>query len=152
MRSLMFGLSVLVVCQFSMAAHGQAATVRVQVHAAQKPVEDAEVVIAGTSYRTDPAGTATVVTGAGNVDITVVKTGFVPATTSVRVGAGATQEVIVELQPQPNLEESVTVVASTRTDKRLEDQPMRVEVLARVPPAPGSPATPSAHSAPTAAS
>ena len=52
-------------------------------------------------------------------------------TTSVQVGAGATQEVIVELQPQPNLEESVTVVASTRTDKRLEDQPMRVEVLAR---------------------
>ena len=70
-------------------------------------------------------------TGAGNVDITVVKTGFVPVTTSVQVGAGATQEVIVELQPQPNLEESVTVVASTRTDKRLEDQPMRVEVLAR---------------------
>jgi iron complex outermembrane receptor protein len=114
-----------------MAAQGQTATVRVHVHAAQKPVENAEVVIAGTSYRTDPAGTATVVTGAGNVDITVVKTGFVPATTSVQVGAGATQEVIVELQPQPNLEESVTVVASTRTDKRLEDQPMRVEVLAR---------------------
>src|SRR6187397_2606197 len=33
--------------------------------------------------------------------------------------------------PQPSVEESVTVVASTRTDKRLEDQPMRVEVLAR---------------------
>jgi outer membrane receptor for ferrienterochelin and colicins len=47
------------------------------------------------------------------------------------VRAGPTQEVIVELQQQPNLEESVTVVASTRTDKRLEDQPMRVEVLAR---------------------
>mgnify|MGYP003693635265 CR=1 FL=1 len=37
----------------------------------------------------------------------------------------------MELQPQPNIEESITVVASTRTDKRLEDQPMRVEVLAR---------------------
>ena len=47
---------------------------------------------------------------AGNVDITVVKTGFVPVTTSVQVGAGATQEVIVEVQPQPNLEESVTVL------------------------------------------
>ena len=29
------------------------------------------------------------------------------------------------------VEETVTVVATTRTDKRLEDQPMRVEVLAR---------------------
>ena len=38
---------------------------------------------------------------------------------------------MVELQAQPTVEETVTVVASTRTDKRLEDQPMRVEVLAR---------------------
>ena len=131
MRSLMLAIGVFVLCQFSTAAQGQTGTVRVHVNAAQKPIEDAEVVIAGTSHRTDASGTATVVTGAGNVDITVVKTGFVPVTTSVQVGAGATQEVIVELQPQPSLEESVTVVASTRTDKRLEDQPMRVEVLAR---------------------
>ena len=114
-----------------MAAQSQTGTVRVQVRAAQKPIEDAEVIVAGASHRTDASGTTTVVTGAGNVDITVVKPGFVPVTTSVQVGAGATQEVIVELQPQPSLEESVTVVASTRTDKRLEDQPMRVEVLAR---------------------
>ena len=131
MRSLMFALGVFVLCQFSMAAQGQTGTVRVRVQAAQKPIEDADVVIAGTSHRTDASGTATVVTGAGNVAITVVKTGFVPVTTSVQVGAGATQEVIVELQQQPSLEESVTVVASTRTDTRLEDQPMRVEVLAR---------------------
>jgi len=95
------------------------------------PVDDAEVVVAGARRRTDASGTTTVVTGAGNVDITVLKPGFVPVTTSVQVGAGATQDVIVELQQQPSLEESVTVVASTRTDKRLEDQPMRVEVLAR---------------------
>jgi outer membrane receptor for ferrienterochelin and colicins len=131
MRSLVFALGVLVVCQFSIAAQGQTGTIRVHVHAAQKPIEDAEVVVAGTSHRTDAAGTTTVVTAAGNVDITVVRPGFVPVTTSVRVGAGATQDVIVELQQQPNVEESVTVVASTRTDKRLEDQPMRVEVLAR---------------------
>ena len=131
MRSLMFAMGVLVLCQFSIVAQGQTGTVRVHVRAAQKPIEDAEVVVAGTSHRTDAAGITIVVTGAGNVDITVVKLGFVPVTASVQVGAGVTQEVIVELQPQPNLEESVTVVASTRTDKRLGDQPMRVEVLAR---------------------
>ena len=131
MRSLLFAMGVLVCCQFSIAAQNQTGTVRVQVRAAQKPIEDAEVVVAGASHRTDASGTTTVVTAAGNVDITVVKPGFAPVTTSVQVGAGATQEVIVELQPQPSLEESVTVVASTRTDKRLEDQPMRVEVLAR---------------------
>ena len=131
MRSLLFAVGALVLCQFSIAAQSQTGTVRVQVRAAQKPVEDAEVVVAGSSRHTDASGTTTVVTGAGNVDITVVKRGFVPVTTSVQVGAGATQEVIVELQQQPSLEQSVTVVASTRTDKRLEDQPMRVEVLAR---------------------
>ncbi len=131
MRSLLFAMGVLVCCQFSIAAQSQTGTVRVQVRAAQKPIEDAEVVVAGASHRTDASGTTTVVTAAGNVDITVVKPGFAPVTTSVQLGAGATQEVIVELQQQPSLEESVTVVASTRTDKRLEDQPMRVEVLAR---------------------
>jgi hypothetical protein len=39
--------------------------------------------------------------------------------------------VIVELQPQPAIEEEVTVVATTRTGRRLDDQPMRVEVLGR---------------------
>jgi len=131
MRSLMLVLGVLVVCQFSAAAQGQTGTVRVHVQAAQKPIESAEVLIAGISHRTDASGTATVVTGAGNVDITIVKTGFVPVTTSVQVGGGATQDVNVDLQAQPVVEESLTVVASTRTDKRLEDQPMRVEVLAR---------------------
>jgi outer membrane receptor for ferrienterochelin and colicins len=131
MRFLMFALGVLVCCQFTLAAQGQTGTVRVQVRAAQKPLEDAEVIVAGVGHRTDASGMVTVITGAGSADVTVVKPGFVALTTSVQVRAGATQEVIVELQQQPNLEESVTVVASTRTDKRLEDQPMRVEVLAR---------------------
>ena len=131
MRSLIFAMGALVCCQFSTAAQSQTGTVRVQVRAAQEPIEDAEVIVAGASHRTDASGTTTVVTAAGHVEITVVKPGFVPVTTSVQVAAGATQEVIVELQPQPTLEESLTVVASTRTDKRLEDQPMRVEVLAR---------------------
>src|SRR6476620_4342221 len=57
--------------------------------------------------------------------------GFAPTTASVQVAGGAIQDVIVELRAQVTVEESVTVVASTRTDKRLEDQPMRVEVLGR---------------------
>ena len=112
-------------------AQSQTATVRVQVRASEKPVEDAEVVVAGTTHRTDAAGTTTIVTVPGTVEITVLKPGFAPTTASVQVAAGATQEVVVDLEPQPAVEETITVVASTRTDKRLEDQPMRVEVLAR---------------------
>ena len=87
--------------------------------------------MAGTTHRTDAAGTTTIITVPGTVEITVLKSGFAPTTASVQVAAGATQDVVVELQAQPTVEETVTVVASTRTDKRLEDQPMRVEVLAR---------------------
>ena len=115
-----------------MDAQNQTATIRIHVRATQKPIEDAEVIVAGANHRTDAAGTTTLVTAAGNVEITVVKPGFAPVTTSVQVGAGATQErhrgVAAATEPSRR---RVTVVASTRTDKRLEDQPMRVEVLAR---------------------
>jgi iron complex outermembrane receptor protein len=131
MRSLVVAIGVVVCYGFSISAQSQTATIRVQVRALQESIDDAEVIVAGTSYRTDLSGTTTVVAAAGRIDITVVKPGFAAATTSVQLPAGATQDVIVELQPQPSLEESVTVVASTRTDKRLEDLPMRVEVLDR---------------------
>ena len=132
MRSRMLAMSVLVFCQTMTAmAQGQTATVRVQVRASEKPVEEAEVVVAGTTHRTNAAGTTTIITGPGTVEITVLKPGFATATASVQVAAGATQDIVVDLAPQPAVEETVTVVASTRTDKRLEDQPMRVEVLAR---------------------
>ena len=112
-------------------AQNQTATVRVHVHAADKACRGRRSVVAGTTHRTDAAGTTTIVTAAGYVEITVLKPGSRRRRHRCRWRAGATQEVVVELQPQPTLEETVTVVASTRTDKRLEDQPMRVEVLAR---------------------
>ena len=107
------------------------AVIRVEVRAAGRPVADAEVVVAGNSYRTDTAGKVTISSAPGTIAIAIVKDGFVPATASVEIAAGAARDVIVELQPQPTVEEEVTVVAATRTDKRLEDQPMRVEVLSR---------------------
>jgi iron complex outermembrane receptor protein len=132
MRSLLLATSVLVLFQAAMiATQNQMGTIRVQVRAAEKPVENAEVIVAGTTYRTRATGTTTITAVPGTVELTVLKTGFAPATASVQVAAGGVREVFVELQVQPTVEETVTVVASTRTDKRLEDQPMRVEVLAR---------------------
>ena len=132
MRALLLAIGLGVFSQASaVAAQNPTATIRVQVRASEKPVEGAEVIAAGVTYRTDSSGNATLATAPGTVDITVVKAGFAAATASVQAVAGTVREVAVELQPQPTHEETVTVVASTRTDKRLEDQPMRVEVLAR---------------------
>jgi outer membrane receptor for ferrienterochelin and colicins len=125
-------ISLLLVLQLSpIAAQALTGTIRVQVRAATKPVPDADVVVAGATYRTDASGAAVIRTAPGTVAITVVRSGFAVATTSIQVAAGAVQDLVVELQQQPTVEETVTVVASTRTNKRLEDQPMRVEVLAR---------------------
>lgn len=115
----------------SLIAQNQSATIRVQVRAEGKPVEMAEVLAAGTVRHTDASGTAQIVLPAGEVDLTVVKNGYVTTTVKLTLTAGAQQDVTVDLQPEPTIEETVTVVATTRTDKRLEDQPMRVEVLAR---------------------
>ena len=132
MRSVILGIAIVVLSQAPpIAAQGPTATVRVQVRASEKPVENAVVAVAGSTHRTDAAGTAIVSVVPGAIALTVVKAGFAPATVSVQIAAGAVQDVVVELQPQPSVEETVTVVASTRTDKRLEDQPMRVEVLQR---------------------
>lgn len=116
---------------FPIAAQNSTGTLRVHVHASEKPVEGAEVVVAGTTHRTDASGTTTFTTAPGAVDVAVVKAGFAPATASVQLAGGVLREVVVELERHPTIEEMVTVVSSTRTDKRLEDQPMRVEVLAR---------------------
>ena len=107
------------------------ATLRVQVRASEKPVVDAEVIVAAATHRTDASGTATVTAAPGQVEIRVAKAGFLSVTTAVTAAAGTVQDVTVELVAEPTLEEEVTVVAATRTGKRLEDQPMRVEVLAR---------------------
>jgi hypothetical protein len=113
------------------AAVPQAGTLRVQVRSEGKPLEAADVVIRGVAHRTDADGAVSISVDAGPVTITVAKEGFLPATVTVQLAAGAQQDVVVDLQKPPDIEAHVTVVAATRTDKRLEDQPMRVEVLAR---------------------
>jgi iron complex outermembrane receptor protein len=128
MRVLLLLVGLLV---FGAAIAAQGTTLRVLVRAAEGPVPDAEVVVDGATHRTDAAGVAIVTTAPGQVEVTVLKAGFAPATASVTLAAGTVLDVIVELQRQPTVEETVTVVASTRTGKRLEDQPMRVEVLVR---------------------
>ncbi len=92
------------------------------------PVPRAQVVVSGVTVETGSDGRVTVHAPPGAVDITVIKPGFSPLTVTVTLVPGRPQVVRVTLERQPTIDEYVTVSA-TRTDKRLEDQPMRVEVL-----------------------
>lgn len=111
-------------------AHAQAptATLHIEVRHESEAVADAPVVVNGVAYTTSIDGGVTVAIAPGPTDIVVAKHGFVVVTTTVTAVAGQQQDVIVDLQR--TLREDITVSA-TRTDRRLEDQPMRVEVLDR---------------------
>jgi iron complex outermembrane receptor protein len=127
MRTLVF---VFLCAAFSAVVRAQSETaIRVEVHADGKAAA-AAVIVNGVAHTTSADGTVVIAVSAGLVEFTVVKDMYEPVTSSVTVAAGQTQLVTVDLQRQPTLEETITVSA-TRTDRRLEDQPMRVEVLVR---------------------
>jgi uncharacterized membrane protein len=101
------------------------------VRAGETAIANAEVNAGDVHARTDATGVALLSVPPGTIDLSVNAEGFLPARLSVAVSAGAARDIVVTLERAPTIEEEVTVVASTRTNTRLEDQPMRVEVLAR---------------------
>ena len=102
-----------------------------QVRASTGPISGAHVVVNGLSYQTGEQGTIRSAVPAGKVQIQITKQGFAPASTSLDIHDGQQQSIVIDLQAEPTVDEEVTVVASARTDSRLEDLPMRVEVLER---------------------
>ncbi len=107
---------------------GQQTAIQIEVRSDGEPIAGADVVIAGKSFTTAPNGIASATVTAGLVEITVNKEGYLPARISVTIAPRQTQPVVVTLDRQPTLEEEV-IVSATRTNKRVEDQPMRVEVV-----------------------
>ena len=101
---------------------------RVEVLAEGEPVAGALVLAGEASGTTDASGVVRIPAPPGPLQVTVVREGFVPLTVQATPDGGVLR---IDLQPLPTLEEEVTVVASTRTGRRIEDQPMRVEVLDR---------------------
>jgi outer membrane receptor for ferrienterochelin and colicins len=107
----------------------QQVSIRVEVLAADRPLEGASVTVAGMPHLTNAEGLVVTTVSSGTVRIEVRLDGYLTVTKDVPVTT-AEQRVVVTLIPEPTHEEEITVSA-TRTDKRLDDQPMRVEVLGR---------------------
>lgn len=109
----------------------QPGVVQVTVSSSDAPVEGAAIVIGTAHTVSDDAGRATVTVSPGRVAVSVTRTGFADARVEVDVVGGATVTVDVVLIAVPEHEEEVTVVATTRSGRRIEDDPTRVEVLDR---------------------
>ena len=104
------------------------ATIRVAVKTEAGPVAGAVVTMNGASTSTDESGIATATLPLGKVDVGISKQGFLPAKASLSVDEAREWHVAVDLKPQEQAQEEVTVFA-TRTDTRIQDLPTRVEVL-----------------------
>ncbi len=115
---------------FAATAWGQVSqpSVRVEVKTDAGPVRDAEVTASGHTVKTGADGVAVVPATTGNVEVTISKEGFFSAHASVAVEPSQQAAVEVELQPEKAEEEQVTVYA-TRTNVRLQDSPLHVEVI-----------------------
>jgi iron complex outermembrane receptor protein len=95
------------------------------------PVAAASIVAGGRTAATGADGVARLDMAPGPVLVTATKAGFFDATTEARVGAGQVVTIEFDLVARLEVEEDVVVVASTRTGRRLEEQPTRVEVISR---------------------
>ncbi len=100
----------------------------VRVTADGRPVAGALVRAGDVEVTTDVDGRATVPAAAGVTEIAVRADRFVPRT--VPPLAAGTDVIEVELEPLEAFEESV-VVSAARSPTRLQDQPLRVEVIDR---------------------
>ena len=108
----------------------QQPTIRVEVNSAGGPVVDAEVTADRRSGRTGPDGVVRLPATLGRIDISVSKEGLFPARTSLDIDAVKEWTVEIELQPQPEQQEKVTVYA-TRNEVRVQDSPLHVEVVSQ---------------------
>ena len=109
----------------------------VRVRSGSAPVPAAEVSVAGAAggvggvgvtAETDARGEARLELAAGEQELLVRRAGFAPATVRVAVAAGGTVEAAVQLRAE-RFEDTVTVVAATRSGRMVEDQALRVEAL-----------------------
>src|SRR6058998_621640 len=103
-------------------------TLLVQIQSDSRPVEQAQVTVGDRTVFTGATGEAAFDLPAGTVEVRVERYGFKPRTTEAVVVETGTTRVVVDIEAVAVLKEEITVTA-TRTETRIEDEPLRVEVL-----------------------
>jgi len=107
------------------------ATLRIEVAAADTPLAGAIVQVAGAEHLSGEDGIVEVTVPAGLQRIVVTLEGFLDIDVTVEAAAGQVLVVPVAMVRVADVGEEIVVVASTRTGRLIDDQPMRVEVLER---------------------
>jgi outer membrane receptor for ferrienterochelin and colicins len=105
--------------------------IRVHVHHAQQPIPGAVVRAVATprsAVQTDAEGNALLHLPEGVHLLVATRIGFRPDSVRLTLPAGESVTLRIELQPQ-HAELDAVVVSATRGDRRVEDTPLRVEVI-----------------------
>jgi iron complex outermembrane receptor protein len=120
---------VVLAMTFAVAMPQQRGTLIIETRSGPQGVAQAEIVIGDRVVLTDERGEAMTDLPAGEVTLTVRRLGFKTRMLTAQIMEGTTTRLTVELEPEV-LKQEVTVTA-TRTEQRIEDTPIRVEVLER---------------------
>jgi uncharacterized membrane protein len=107
------------------AAEDSLATLRVRVVHDSTPVERAIVRAGSRGGQTDARGLAALRLPPGVQHVAVARIGYSPESLTVTLRAGQDTTVAVALRAQAAEIENV-VISATRTEKRIEDEPLRV--------------------------
>ncbi len=112
-------------------AQAPAPRVRVRITTRDsQPIPDARVAVGALRVRSDIGGVATFQAPPGRVVATIRKIGFLPDSVVLTLRVGDDTTLTVMLVEQAQALANVTV-SSTRSSRRVEDEPTRVEVLGR---------------------
>jgi iron complex outermembrane receptor protein len=106
------------------------ALMTVEVVAEGRPIANATVIAGSRTATTDRQGRVTIGVEPGEIDLRIESSRHLPASRRVTATLDQPVRILLELEPLPELAEEV-VVTATRTETRLQDQPLRVEVIDR---------------------
>jgi iron complex outermembrane receptor protein len=104
--------------------------VTVRTVGASGPLEGVQVVIGPSVQLTDDEGQATFQLPSGEHLIQAGRIGFADAQVTLRLAVARDTLLVIRLREQAVETEGI-IVSSTRTDRRIEEEPLRVEVVSR---------------------
>jgi len=111
-------------------AHTQTARVTIRALSTGAPVEGARVTTGTVGALTGAEGEAVLVLSAGEHELGIARIGYAPIEFRLALRAGADTTVVVTLEEEA-IETQGIVVTSTRRDRRIQDEPIRIEVVSR---------------------
>jgi outer membrane receptor for ferrienterochelin and colicins len=128
LESLFIALYAFLTPVAALAQVADSATLRIRAIAHAAPLTRARVVSGPQIAETNTAGLAVLRLPAGHAVITISRIGYTPDTIGIALRAGQDTTIVASLEAQAQELESV-VVAATRAERRVEDTPLRVEIV-----------------------